>query len=105
MVAQYPYILQKLVLPDSIKNEEGDFEQTDGNWITVCKCRNEDTRPKPFQSVDGQTVSASHLIQCPYGVQSLESGTQIRVKEGTQVRLSGQVIYSSKKQLHTQIWV
>lgn len=105
MVKQYPYLLQKLVLSTSAQSDDGDFEAIEGSWCNVCKCRDEDTRPKPFQSVDGQTVSASHLIQCPFGVAVLESGTQIRVIDGTQVRLSGQVIYSSKKQLHTQVWV
>jgi len=107
MVKQYPYTLKKLSISNSIQNSKGDFEVVGGEtWITICKCRNEDANQRRISVSESNYLTATHLIQCPKGVNSLVSGDKIKVvNEDDSVRLSGIVIYSEKKQLHTQIWL
>jgi hypothetical protein len=106
MSIQYPYILQKLNVPPSVQDAEGNFQTSAPAWITLGACRNEDGRQQKFSREDGSYLQANHLIQCPAGTLPLKAGERIRVseKDGT-VRLEGDVIYATKDRFHTRIWL
>lgn len=108
MVAQYPYLLQRLAISAvSSQDSSGDFVNSGSqSWIDVCKCRDEDGRQKKISKSDGTFFISTHLIQCPFGVEPIAANQQIRVIDSNEtVRLTGQVLYSEKGQLHTRIWV
>ncbi|MBA4852075.1 hypothetical protein [Emticicia sp. BO119] len=106
MSVQYPYTLQKLVVPASTQDAQGNFIAGVSEWVDVSPCRNEDGSQKKYPKDDGSYLSATHLIQCPMGVLALAAGEQIRVIEtGGLVRLKGEVVYCDKGKFHTRIWV
>ncbi|HEY1055013.1 MAG TPA: hypothetical protein VGE24_07755 [Emticicia sp.] len=107
MSVQYLYILQKLILPTSARDGQGNFVQGGSEiWVDVCECRNENGSQKKFTKEDGTYLQATHKIYCPQGTEALSAGQKIRVVEaGNVVRLTGQVLYSSKDPLDTKVWV
>lgn len=106
MSVQYPYTLQKLVVPASTQDAQGNFVSGMSEWVDVCSCRNEDGSQKKYPREDGSYFQATHLIQCPMSVLAIPAGVKVRVIEtGNVVRLVGQVVYSSKEKFHTRVWV
>lgn len=106
MVRQYPYTLQVLQTIEAHQNGSGDFVAESTSWVDVCKCRNEDGKQRKISVSDGTFSVANHLIQCPKGVEAMNFGDKVKViGENSEVRVEGSVIYSSKEQLHTRIWV
>ncbi len=107
MVSQYPYKLQKLQGVSASQNDNGHFVNSGSNsWIDVCNCRNQNAKNKQFNISDSKYLVATFLIHCPLGTEAIKQGQTIRIlNQDNSIRLQGQVIYSEKKQLHTQIWV
>lgn len=105
MVKQYPYKLQKLKQSGPTLNGQGAFVDGGVEWEDVCNCRDENSNGRPI-TFDGKSHNYSFLVQCPKGTEAIVSGSKIRViNQQGNVRLEGQVIHSSKDQLHTRIWV
>lgn len=107
MVIQYPYKLQKLQGVTSSQDDNGHFVNSGSNgWVDVCNCRNQSAKNKQFTVSDSKYLVATFLIHCPLGTETIQAGQIVRVlNEDDSIRMQGQVIYSEKKQLHTQIWV
>lgn len=106
MVKQYPYTLQKLQTTPSHQDDDGNFVAESTLWVDLCKCRNEDGKQRKITVADDTFSVANHMIQCPKGVEALNFNDQIKViGENSEVRVQGSVLYSSKDQLHTRIWV
>jgi hypothetical protein len=93
MVKQYPYMLQKLILPESERDSQGNYLAIEDNWCNVMPCRDEMGKGKRIENVDGQVITSTYLIQCPKKQNSIVLGDMVRVVNGSQVRLVGQAIF------------
>lgn len=102
----YPYDLYVFVDSDSVFNQEtGEFSSTDGEWVFKSKCRDENGNGRSVKGEDGETFVYNSLIQLPQGVQGINSGDRIMVKDGDFVRFEGHVSKFTKDRLHSRIWV
>lgn len=105
MVKQYPYRLQRLTQTGPTTNPNGAYVGGSETWVDLCKCRDENSNGRPV-TVDGIQYAYNFLVQCPKGTNKLNSGEVVRVIDAeNNVRVKGQVVHSSKDQLHTRIWV
>lgn len=105
MVAQYPYTLEVLVLSGGGYDNAGNPIDPTESWQVVSKCRDEAGNGKKVSLTDNSVYEYAFLIQLPRGVEAVEAGTKVRVVNRTEVRCSGDVVYSRKDQLHSRIWV
>ncbi|MCX8676270.1 hypothetical protein G8C41_03845 [Apibacter sp. B3706] len=107
MVMQYPYKLEILVIAESIRDGNGDYQPQKTEWKHYCYCRDEAGNGKVIKGVDGVNYLYTALIQCPKGTKQVTQGTLIRVIDGEgSVRVQElPVMYSRMDQLHTRLWV
>lgn len=105
MVSQYPYILQVLNLLGGGYDENGNPIPPSEQWINYCRCRDEAGNGRTVTTQDGVQHQYSFLVQMPKGVDEVKAGTKVKVVDGSDVRASGEVIYSRKDQLHSRLWV
>ena len=108
-VKQYPHFL-------FVVSSEESHQDEDGNWVTVpgatqmqCRCREEtDGRGSEVQVAGGTFRRFTSLIQIPKGEKRIEAGTSVFVandKDGTDVRIKGQVLKFDEGQLHSRLWL
>lgn len=102
---QYPYILEVLYLSGGGQDADGNAIEPTKNWLALARCRDEAGNGKSVATQDGIVHQFSFLVQLPKGVEAFKAGTQIRVKDGAEIRCLGSVIYSRKDQFHTRLWV
>lgn len=103
---QYRFKLYQLVLIDNGEEPNGNPIPPTEDWQFVCDCRDEvNTKAGFLPTADGGTYVFQALIQCPEGTPSLKPGTDIEVRDGSNVRLKQTVKNCDVSLFHTRIWV
>jgi len=106
MVSQYPYQLWVLASTEATRNEQGHYTPGTNSWVMLGVCRDEvNSKGGVVQLEDGQAFTYETLLQMPRSVPVIYPGTQVEVRDGSQVRVSGTVVRSVADQFHKRAWV
>jgi hypothetical protein len=106
MVKQYPYKLLKKVYTPSVQDEDGNWSQPTESWVEVGECRDEsNTKGAKVNLVDGSPIVFASTIYMPKGTETLLSGSMVKVIDGENLRVLGEVKRFVNNQLNCQAWV
>ena len=108
-VKQYPHYLFVETPAESVKDENGDYSNSNVGHEFLSMCREETAgRGDEYDSGNGTFIKATAVIQCPKTCPAIAKGATIIVAndaECTDVRISGKVLNCDKAQLHTRVWL
>lgn len=72
--------LYKFVASESVQDETGAWEKTQGSWVYVGKCREETNgKGSSVATADGKVLVFSSLVQMPVGTARINEGTRILI--------------------------
>jgi hypothetical protein len=104
MVAQYPYSLYRKQIVSS-KDENGNIQST-STMSLISACRNETKSASTIYTEDSKEYTSRSVVYLPLGqTQILKEGDEIQVKDGSIVRIEGQILKVHYGQLNVKIWL
>lgn len=109
MVRQYPHFLFLETAPDSVQDENGDFQDVEAQRIFISMCREEtDGKGSRTQVAGGDYTTAGALVQLPLTCPKIDNGAMVVIandKDCLDVRIGGLVKNFSIGQLHSRLWL
>jgi len=105
---QYPHIMNvSFAAQASIKNENGDWVKPNGNeGLNNLRCRVEPNSKGSYTSgEDGKKIEFSSLIYIEGKIQTIPTGSAIRVYDGEVVILETSSLKFSRDSFHSRLWV
>lgn len=111
VVVQYPHFLFVQELEGkSYQDDDGNWVTDEPSWIYHSKCREETNGKGSYiNTVDGEHIMFSSLIQLPKGTKSVTEGRKVVVSDidsyNDGVRLRGHALKFDNGQLHCRLWV
>lgn len=112
MSIQYPHKLLYKASSAPTKDANGNWvnPSTGGNYINATALE-ADCRDTPSDEgnqttiVDGEVINYGSIVYCELDIPDLKRGDLVKVFQGINVRLEGQVKRFSRDSFHCRIWV
>lgn len=107
MVRQYPYTLKVFQESESAFDQNtGDWIPGTAEWVEIGNCRDEiNGSGARVTSQDGENYVYSAVIYAPLSTETINNGAKVEVWNGTEKRMSGNVVRFGRGQLNVRIWV
>lgn len=106
MIIQYPYDLYLSTVTGGGKDDDGNPIPPLTVWNKVGVCRDETDSPGQVRVVTDGVINVSNfIVQIKKMDLIIPVGSEIEVRDGSNVRVKGNVKQFRKGQFHSQLWV
>jgi len=101
----YPYDLKQSNSDGGFVNSKGNVFAGSESWVTLCKCRDEQSGEREVQGPDGVYYTYSAIVYAPKSCPDLKKGDRVQVISEGKVRIEETVKNFSRDFFHCRIWV